>query len=258
MATAAISYTCTALLGVNKKGKLQCDPDGYYDVVLGALNYYNQTGAFYALEPARKLLENDSSILQRRIKKGVLNGEYKHPERSPGMSDKDFLLRNLRIDEAMVSHHIKEVYLDRESMRDSNGSPIIIVRGRVKPKGPYGQYLADSLENPNENTYFSVRSITEDFLDTATGDIVKETLEIVTWDHVTEGGIDIACKYSTPSLEMIQEHRFTKDVVIMAKNAALASSSISNEDDRSAILSLAAHMEKRPASGLYLPPSASW
>lgn len=259
---AAVRYACTALYGVNKTGKLVCDAEGYYDVTLGALDYYNNTGAFYALAPARKLFE-DSSILMRRIKKGVLNGEYQHPEKLPGMSDKEYLMRVLRIDEKMVSHHVKEVYIDETTVKDKNGCPVVIVRGRIKPKGPYGDVLAKSLENPNENVYFSVRSLTDDFLDTATGDIIKNTLEIITWDHVNEGGIDIACKFDTPSLECLTETRFTKDVIMLAKNAALAADGTGMEDDRkSSIIQLADYVEaKNPTirgSRLIVPAWARW
>lgn len=258
----AVKYACTALYGVNKTGKLVCDPDGYYDVTLGALDYYNNTGAFYALAPARKLFE-DSSILMRRIKKGVLNGEYKHPEKIPGMSDKDYLMRILRIDEAMVSHHIKEVWIDDQTVKDKNGQPVVIVRGRIKPKGPYGEVLAKSLENPSENVYFSVRSLTDDFLDTSTGDIIKNTLEIITWDHVNEGGIDIACKFDTPSLENLTETRFTKDVIMLAKNAALASDGFGMEDgESSSIIQLANYVEQKRTTlkgpQLIVPAWAKW
>ena len=76
---------------------------------------------------SRKLLENDSSILQRRIKKGVLNGEYKHPDRTPGMSDKDFLLRNLRIDEAMHPLAFIAIGLYGKALPAQNGAPLRLV-----------------------------------------------------------------------------------------------------------------------------------
>ena len=92
------TYQCTALMGTNKKGSLKCDADGYYNVVLGALDYYNSSGAFYAYEPAKKLFDQ-SSTLQRRITKGVLRGECGHPKFQPGQSKKDFMMRVLSIEE---------------------------------------------------------------------------------------------------------------------------------------------------------------
>lgn len=260
---AAVTYMCTALYGTNKAGKLKCDPDGYYDIVLGALNYYNSQGAFYALDPAKSLFDS-SSILQRRIAKGVLNGEYQHPVQLPGMSNKDYLVRVLKIDEKMVSHHIKEVYIDSETAKDKDGKPVVMIRGRVKPKGPYADPLAASLENDKENVYFSIRSLTDDLLDTRSGEIIKNLLEIITWDHVNEGGIDIACKYSTPTLETIQETRFSRDNILLAKNASLALEGIGVEDDRSDVKRVADHVERIYQRGaikeskLILPPAARW
>lgn len=257
---AAVTYSCTALYGTNKTGKLNVDAEGYYDVVLGALNYYNSNGAFYALEPAKALFDS-SSILQRRISKGVLRGEYKHPEMVPGMSKKEYLLRVLKIDEVMVSHHIKEVYLDSETMKDKSGAPIVCIRGRIKPSGPYGDALAKALENPSENVYFSIRSLTDDYMD-GRGQITKNLLEIVTWDHVNEGGINIANKYDTPTLEHFQSLRFTEDNVALAKNMAMEGYGMESESTQ-ALARVAKHIEasrnmKQQRSGLMLPPSANW
>ena len=51
----SINYSCTALVGSNKSGVLKPDADGYYTVVLGALNFFNSAGHYYPLEPAEKL-----------------------------------------------------------------------------------------------------------------------------------------------------------------------------------------------------------
>ena len=48
------TYSCTALLGTNKAGVLKPDAEGYYTVVLGALNFYNSAGDFYPYESAKK------------------------------------------------------------------------------------------------------------------------------------------------------------------------------------------------------------
>ena len=116
------TYQCTALMGTNKKGSLKCDADGYYNVVLGALDYYNSSGAFYAYEPAKKLFDQ-SSTLQRRITKGVLRGECGHPKFQPGQSKKDFMMRVLSIEEQSVSHHISEVTIDETTVKDKAGRP---------------------------------------------------------------------------------------------------------------------------------------
>ncbi len=77
--------------------------------------------------------------------------------------------------------------------------------GEVRPSGPYGQVLKDALDNPHENVYFSVRSLTVD--DMMRG--VKYTRDIVTWDFVNEGGIYNANKYYSPALESFSEVEVT-------------------------------------------------
>lgn len=191
-------FRCTALAGVNKEGVVKPDATGYYDVILGAFDYYNTNGAFYAFEPAKKLLE-DSGILMRRIKKGVLHGERGHPKREEGMSDEDFIRRALSIDEGNIAFHIKEIEVDDQNVVDKNGKKIIAIRAKIKPCGPAGDDLKASLENPHQNTCFSIRSFTEDVTNGLSR--IKNVVEIITWDWVVEPGIAIANKYDFPSME---------------------------------------------------------
>lgn len=255
------TYTCTALYGTNKTGKLRCDPDGYYDVILGALDYWNSAGAFYAFAPAKKLFE-ESSALQRRVAKGVLRGEMGHPRRLPGMSDRQYLMRILEIDEKCVSHHIKEVTIEQNKIQDKQGNQVIAIMGRVKPAGPYGDALHQSFENPNENTCFSIRSITDDVID-RNGNRIKNLLEIVTWDAVNEPGLAIANKYDHPSLEHLMQMPVGRDQLILARNMAM-SEGMGLESDRVQTLDriLAAKNWGHPVhgspSGLVVPPSARW
>lgn len=256
---AGTTYSCTALLGTNKKGTLRCDPDGYYDVVLGALDYWNSAGAFYAYQPAKKLFE-DSSALQRRVAKGVLRGELGHPKKLPGMTDRQYLMRILEIDEKCVSHHIKEVTIDESNVKDKQGNSVIAIMGRVKPAGPYAQALADSLENPNENTCFSIRSITEDIIDSR-GNRIKHLVEIVTWDAVNEPGLAIANKYDAPALESLFDRPLDREQLILAKNMAMGSGVGMESDTVSMLDRLITRTkweEPKRRSGLVLPASGRW
>lgn len=258
---ASTTYSCTALFGTNKAGRLKCDADGYYDVVLGALDYWNSAGAFYAFNTAKKLFE-DSSALQRRVAKGVLRGELGHPKKLPGMSDRQYLMRILEIDEKCVSHHIKEVTIDQQNVKDKNGNAIIAIMGRVKPAGPFAEALAASFENPNENTCFSIRSITDDVIDKA-GNRIKNLIEIVTWDCVNEPGLQIANKYDCPSLENMMNTKLSPDLLIAAKNMAMAhgvglESERVQSIDRVLAYVNAIEGERRSPAGLILPASAKW
>lgn len=194
------SYQPTVLQGTTKKGKLKCDPDGYYDVILGGFDTYNSAGAYYTWASAKGHFDK-SSHFQRRIGNSALYGEYGHPVYQPGMSKQDWIIRVMTINPASKSHHIRELVVDDTVFKNKDGRPMITIFGRVKPAGPMAQALGDSLDNEHENTAFSIRSITDDFLDPRTGQVIKNMREIVTYDYVDEPGIKEATKYNHPALE---------------------------------------------------------
>ncbi len=200
------SYSCTALLGTNKAGKLTPDEQGYYTLVLGALDFFNSAGAFYPLAPAKHLFESSSGLM-RRIAAGNCKGECGHPKQQPGQSIRDYMARLMRIEETLVCCHFKEVWL--ETITDKNGKATMGVIGKVRPTGPMGPALKEALENPHENVCFSVRSFTNDTM--ANGVVQKNIKTIVTWDWVTEPGISVATKYNSPALESFNETVFTPE-----------------------------------------------
>jgi hypothetical protein len=189
-----VTIGCTMLAGTNKQGVLRPDEHGYYRTPMGAYGGQNSAGFVYDAQSGRSMF-SPGSVLMRKIEKGVLYGEYKHPKREHYMSDQQYVARIRDIDDDRRAFHVRKVEL--VPSRDEHGRPITLVIGEVKPCGPFGHVVKASLENPHENTFFSVRSITMD--DMMRG--VKYTKEIVTWDYVGEGGIYVANKYNSPSLE---------------------------------------------------------
>lgn len=189
---------CTALKGTNKVGKLACDADGYYRVVLGALEYPNKVGAVYSLQAARKLIEEESSSLMRQIKAGNLRGECEHPKPDLNRPMSEYLARIMRVETANVSHHIRNVWIDANAV-DAQGKSFIAIYGDVKPTGPMGSFLKEILDDKNQNCSFSIRSITND--EVKNGRIVKHLTRIVTWDWVNDPGLDKASKYHAMGLE---------------------------------------------------------
>ena len=184
----------TMLAGTNKQGVLQPDAQGYYPCPVGAYNAYNSGGFLYD-EKSGLAMFNPESQLMRQVKKGVLYGEWKHPDRQPGMSDQAYMSRIRRVDPDRWSHHIRDYELIPS--KDEHGRPITLVLAWVRPFGPYGKFVEESLKNPAQTTYFSVRSITVDDMVSQ----IKYTREVVTHDFVGEGGIYVANKYMSPSLE---------------------------------------------------------
>lgn len=197
------TYTCTALAGTNKVGKLTPDSDGYYTMCVGGLNAFNSANNYYPLGPAKELFESSSSLM-RRIANGNCKGEMGHPKPLPGQSSRDFIQRVLQIEETRVSHHFRRVWLEEQGVKDAKGRPIVAIMAEVKPSGPMGPALKESFDNPHENVCFSIRSITNDRRGT-TGFLEKNLKTIVTWDVVTEPGISAAHKYNSPALESLNE-----------------------------------------------------
>jgi hypothetical protein len=197
-------YECTALVGTNKKGHLPCDEDGYYTLMVGGLNTFNSSGAYYPLEPAKALFQ-DSSGLMRRIANGNCKGECGHPKPLPGQSTREFIQRVLQIEETRVCCHFRRIWLEPQQ---DNGRSFTAILAEVKPSGPMGPALKEALDNVHDNVCFSIRSITHDRI-TPAGYVEKSIRTIVGFDWVTEPGIRFAHKYQSPALEGLSERLFT-------------------------------------------------
>lgn len=206
----SVSFTCTAMNGLNKVGLIKPDSDGYYRVVLGALNVYNSSGEYYAYEGAKHLFERSSSLM-RRVARGALRSENGHPKWLPGMSEDEYARRIMQIYEERVCAHIRQVDLVFDKYKDDKGRRIIGIEGLVRPDGELGYVLENALKNPHHNVAFSIRSFTEN-IRSYTG-VTKILKSIITWDLVTEPGIPIAEKYYSPSLESLTEKKFSRNTL---------------------------------------------
>lgn len=201
-------YGCTALVGSNKVGKLTPDEAGYYTVVVGALNAFNSGGAHYPMDPAKKLFDSSSSFM-RRVENGNCKGEMGHPKPVAGQLTRDFLTRVMQIEETRVCCHFRRIWLQEEGIKDGQGRPIVAILAEVKPCGPMGNALKESLENPHENVNFSIRSLTQDNMSPA-GYLQKNIKNIITFDVVTEPGMSGSNKYNSPALESFEEMTITR------------------------------------------------
>ena len=197
MAGKQISYGCTALLGVNKKGIIKPDANGYFPITVGGFNVQNYSGQYYPLGQAAKLFE-DSGALMRRVKAGVLRGELGHP-RQEGLSPTAYFKRLNEIHEDKVCCHFNSLKLDYDNYKSKSGFPMVAVEAGVKPSGPFADTLERSLLNPEEETCFSIRAAVTPVMEG--GRESRYIEDIVTWDYVNEGGIAIARKYYSMALE---------------------------------------------------------
>lgn len=223
----SIRFGCTALSGVNKVGNIKKDENGYYEMIVGALNVFNSSGMYYVYEKSRELFEQ-SSQLQRRVARGALRGEYGHPKAQIGQSDEAFARRILTIDEGNVCCHHKEIVIDFDKIKDERGQPIIAIVSKVCPSGPLGHVLERSLNNKDENVCFSIRSFTKDFMDRGVYKRILQT--VVTFDYVNEPGIAIANKFMSPALESYGgDVIVTRGTIERAVNEARNSNGIGTE-----------------------------
>lgn len=243
-------FECTALKGTNKQGNLKPDADGYYTLVLGALDYYNSKGQFYTYSAGKKLFE-DSSPFMRRIAQGSLYGECGHP-RQDNLSNRDYMNRIMDVRETNVAAHFRRIYLDDKAVRGPDGRMAIAIIGEVRPAGPMGPALKDALENSSQNVCFSIRSLTQDEM--VRGVVHKNLRTIMTFDWVCEPGISVARKWSSPALESLSEMYTTVDDIELLRNETVGT--IGMESESTKLLTEA--LESIKTADQNLPASARW
>lgn len=191
-----IIFTYTKSDVLNKQ--IPKDDQGWYQVNLGALNAFNAHGHFYVAEGVRDLIENSDSRIGKKLREGYLEGEQEHPVYMPGMSKVDFLIRVMKIDPDRKSHHIKKIEVVDSGVPVGGGfnGNVLNLVGWVKPMGNKGHLLKESLDDPEVNTAFSVRSLTDDVYDNR-GTLIKKITTLITFDWVNEPGILTANKFDS-------------------------------------------------------------
>ena len=177
------------------------DASGYYKITLGAFNTYNRSGIYYRIKRPKDLLEGNT-ILKRRITEGTLRSELDHPDYT-NMGKNEIINRTITLDMKNTIAHIKAVeFVDTGRCEPGwDGYNITIVYGWVKPVGPYAEILQEQLDNPEENVAFSVRSLVKQSYVGTT--LVRDVIDVSTWDSVKESGIKIASQWNAAGIESI-------------------------------------------------------
>lgn len=237
-------YNCVALAGVNKGATLKKDNDGYYFVLLGALNIFNSEGIFYAFNESKHVFDR-SSVFMRKIMAGNLFGEEDHPPYEQGMSESAWIERNEWIETKNVAFHIREIEL-KPTDELCNNLPVVEIWGWVKPNRDRGPLIAEALENPHQNVCFSLRAIVRE--GRVNGVLTRRIDRMVTFDWVIEDGLQICNKYSAMQRgsKVAQEssrtyvdrpiHRHTLEAIIFDKSA---STTVATESRRGALREIA-------------------
>ena len=173
------------------------DSDGYYnDVPLMALNKPTLNGTLYDAPSVIKCITATDSRFNIMLRSGTLIGEWDHPE----YRDKSDLARLVDPRQEKQSHHFRKIY---SSEPQSDGSVLIL--GSLKPCGPYGKYLEESLQDPHRNTAFSIRSLCEEKRDNRTNAVIRHIKLLVTFDAVSSPGFKEASKRYSPGTESLLE-----------------------------------------------------
>lgn len=190
-----------------KTKTLQKDDQGYYKVILGAVNTYNSAGEYYGDHYVEDLF-SPNTYIGHMLAKGALMGEVNHPQFVPGMSNFDFFMRNNRIDQLNASHLIKNIEIV-DSGKMEGGRPKKFIVGWVKPlestKG--GKILKELLDTPEANVCFSIRCV----IDPSSSKNDMKIKTVITFDWVDLPGIAEANKFDT--LANIKQERFVNNIV---------------------------------------------
>ena len=253
------SYSNIVLSGSGKQGILKKLDNGYYELILGALAAYGNGNWLYDEGSGKQYIENDREFLAE-LQGGRLKGEWGHPRRPAGMSDQDWFVRINEIYEDNTCVTFRNVSLSMDIIKDEKGRRVVGIIGQVKPSGKQARSFQDMLENPEEDTPFSIRCFArKDF-----GNMRKHINKIVTWDYVTQPGIAVASKYNTPSLES----KFQVDRMLDEAEFSLngLKQGFQNPANDASMESYAPHIQlidrmietERTAGKIWVPNSLSW
>lgn len=191
------NFEITVQRGFSGNGNTKRIDNNYCQVVLGALEFPNSTGAVYDLESAIRIIEK-SQTFNRRMAQSYLRGELGHPVERECRDYNDFVRRIHTIDERNVAIHIRRVWIDKNYC-GPDGRRFIAILGEVAPSGPHASVVERAFNNPHENLAFSVRSLTNDRI---VGGVRRKFFDnIITWDVVNEPGLAPANKFNSPSCE---------------------------------------------------------
>lgn len=191
-----VVYSNVMLPGPGKKGILKELDNGYYEVLIGAFATHGNGGWFYDLDSAVRYMNSNAEFLHL-LNNRRLRSEHGHPKRTKGMSDIDWMQRVHEIEESNWSTHIRKIRLSHDTVKDAKGRYVVAIIGEVTPCGAHRDAMLRTIENPDEDLNYSIRSFARrDFRN-----MRKHITKIITWDTVTDPGIGEISKYNTPSME---------------------------------------------------------
>lgn len=233
----SIYFEATKLQRLGKKTGVNLpDKDGYYTLLAGGFNTFNNSANhYYTIEGVRKLFD-EQSILMRRVRNGALRCEVNHPKQGVDMTGRrfpettdQFVTRFMETDLNNVCGHFRKVWLDENFGKNNpeyKNPNLIALMVELKPSGAKASILKEQLENPSENTCLSIRAISDEVI--VQNRRVRIVLEMYAIDLVNEGGITIASKWDSPTTESIDNPKISPETLAMLDriNAEAAKSNL--------------------------------
>jgi len=197
MQTPAVSFVVETMVVKDgrKLGMIHPDADGYYQMPMGVLGVPTRNRTYYDVNDFVAQLTGADCFVRKMLEGGQLFGEYGHPDTAP-LNNEQTIARLLHIEEKFHSHHFKKIWSGEKLAEGGT-----VIYGLVKPSGPYGQYLQQSLDAPTINTAFSLRGITQSV--PKNGLVWRNLKRLVTFDFVGAGGYEQASKRWSPCTETI-------------------------------------------------------
>lgn len=229
---AELKFSCSTLTNYNGHDLKAVKPDenGCYEVVLGCVGAPTRANVIYEANSLVNAMRDPNSRFNLCLKDGILFGEWGHPDIYDANGRQD-MRRLLKIDESKMSHLFTKVWIDDKpiNMHGCNAFPI---RAKVKPCGPFGPYLEKSLQDPNINTAFSIRSLCEPTSGPESKYEYRKVDIIVTFDAVGAPGYEIATKRYISGQESMDEIHVTRHQLeeAIAHSSGMESMMITDKD----------------------------
>lgn len=206
-----LQFRVETIFPKGRVGVIKPNAEGVYSglpmMVLGEIT---QNRTFYDPQSVIEQFTNPETRYCRVLKSGKAMGEYGHPT-FVGLNQGEALQRLVTVDEQKVSHLFTAVYTD-PTRQDGTA----VVRADIKPAGPYGSYLKESLEDPVMNTAFSLRAYVSNDVG-RDGVKVRKVRQLCTFDTVGASGYATTDKAHAIGLESFADDNYDQhEIQIMA------------------------------------------
>lgn len=189
-------FSCGELDTINGYKLKASVPDerGFYTICVGCIGAPTQNSVIYDTESTIAAMGDPASRFNISLREGYLHGEWGHPvvddPRDPAQMN-----RLLRIDEHYISHYFGKIWVDDANpVRLSSGENAYRIMAKVKPAGPFGKYLEQSLQDPHANTAFSVRCLCMPMSGPRKECQYRKVALMITFDAVHAPGFEVANK----------------------------------------------------------------